>query len=242
MFNTFYKHKLLLSISIVFFPFVYMKAQVEKTYYIIKSGQIPIEVIPKADQTRYSEFRDGVVQYLNGRTEAGKFNYNFLYKEMHYINAAGDTMVLRNNDPVKTISIGEDQYFLLFGQGYIELLTATFPIALARTESMSVILGGYPTSRYSSENTYIGEPPTLRQVYHHRSDNLMRVLKRADYIFMDRNLRFHPAKKAILFKLFPEKRREIHEFIKNHQINFNNPAHLQKVIEFTAQAVEATHP
>jgi hypothetical protein len=228
-------HVLLLTFSLIFLAFFQTEAQSIKTYYVVNSGEIPVQVIPQADQARYPEFRDGLIYYINGKTEARKLNYSVLYGEMNYLGPEGDTLALGNEQLVKKILIGEDEFYSLHGQGYAEVLSSTTPVQIARKETLKIILGSLPRRGYSHNNVYMGDAPTLWQIYNQQTIGLMKLVKEVSYLFIDQNQRFYPAKKAVLLKLFPGQKRGIDRFARINNIDFKQAEDLQKIVEFAAQ-------
>jgi hypothetical protein len=224
---------LLLTLSIISLIFFQAKAQNLKTYYVIKTWEVPVQVIPRADQIRYPEFKEGMVYYINGKSETRKLNYSILYGEMHYLDSEGDTLALDNEQLVKRIEIGEDDYYSMHGLGYVEVLSANAPIQIARKQVIKVIVWGRISPKaYSYDNTYKGDVPTLRQIYHQKTEGLMKMVREVSYVFIDQNQRFYPAKKSVLLKLFPGQKRKIDRFARTNKIDFKNPEDLQKIVEF----------
>lgn len=229
---------LLLTAFISLFTFPYTKAQVVKTYYVINTGEVPVKIIPQADQIRYPEFRDGMVYYINGKTEAKKLNYSVLYGEMHYLGPEGDTLVLDTEQLVKKIQIGADEYYSMHGLGYAQVLNPQAPVQIARKETIKMIVGNLPHLGYASNDVYKGDVLTLWEIYYQKTKGLMKLVKEVSYVFIDQNQRFYPAKKSVLLKLFPGQSREIDRFARTHKIDFKQPEDLQLIIEFAAKKLQ----
>ena len=229
-------HVLLLTLSLILFLCKFTaEAQPTKTYYVVPSGEVPVHIIPQAAQIRYPEFRDGTIFFINGKTEARKLNYSTLYGEITYLDAGGDTLSLANNGLVKKIQIGDDEYYYLHGQGYAEVISSTASMQIARKEIVKMIVGSLPFRGYAEDNSYRGDLPTLWQIYNQKTLALMKLVKEVSYVFIDRNERFYPAKKAVLLKLFPRQKKELDHFARANEIDFRQAEDLQKIIEFAVQ-------
>jgi hypothetical protein len=224
---------LLLTTGIVLLICFGVKAQTVKTYYVINTWEVPVKVIPQADQIRYPEFRDGIIYYTNGKTKTGKFNYSVLYGEMHYLQSDVDTLVLQQDQTIKKVVIGEDEYYSLYGQGYVEVLSNYDQIKLARKQIMKIILwGGHPVKGYSYDNTYLGNHLTYKEIYNRKTQGLMKVVREVSYVFIDQNQRFYKAKQSVLLKLFPGQRKDIYRYSKTFDIDYKQPEDLKEIIEF----------
>jgi hypothetical protein len=229
-------HVLLLTLSLLLFLCnSRIEAQPTKTYYVVHSGEVPVHIIPQDAQIRYPEFRDGTIFYLNGKTEARKLNYSTLYGEITYLDAKGDTLSLATNGLVKKIQIGDDQYYYLHGQGYVEVISSTASIQLARKEVLKMVVGSLPFRGYAEDNSYRGDVPTLWELYNQKSGGLMKLVKEVSYVFIDRNERFYPAKRAVLLKLFPKQKKKLDHFARANEIDFRRAEDLQKIVEFAVQ-------
>ena len=207
-------------------------AQVVNTF-VVNTWEVPVRVIPPEEQTRFPDFRDGLVYYLNGKTEVLRMNYSMLYGEMQFIGPAGDTLALAREAPVRKVVIDQTTFYALHGEGFAEVLTATAPLTLARRQSLGIVWGEHlQYAEYRPDNTYGGPGPTLKQFYHRKTEGLLKVGKFVSYVFMDRNQRFYPAKKAVLLELFPARRREITRYLKANAIDFKEQEDLEQLIQF----------
>jgi hypothetical protein len=234
--------KILLLVFTLYLGNIHLWAQTSKIY-VVKSWEIPIQIIPVPDQNRYPEFREGMIYYSNKAPVFCKLNYSVLYGEMQFIAPEGDTLAIGNEHTVKKVIIGQDVFYYLYGQGFVEVIADYPALRLAHKQHTKVILGDYlsrGSDGYSVQEGigYNKDPmnyPTLKQIYSQQTHGLMKIARETSYYFIDHNNRFYPAQKKILFELFPRKRRKIQAYIKEKQIDFKQGDALLKMVKFCSQ-------
>ncbi|MGV3658503.1 MAG: hypothetical protein ACO1NX_11125 [Chitinophagaceae bacterium] len=69
----------------------------------------------------YPQYKEGVVQFKNGRQGKGRLNYCFMSDEMLFISPNKDTLALYNVAEISRISIGADTFYT-HGKNFIKQL------------------------------------------------------------------------------------------------------------------------
>jgi len=182
---------------------------------------------------RFSSYLEGHVMFISGPSPKYKMNYNVLSGDMEFLNAKGDTMVLKKTPEVKLVTVGGHVFFLEPVHGYIEILVQQqlalgvkreFVIASKDVE----VSNGYTTS---ADNTgavvaYRGNSRSAIS----NADLLVRINN--TYFFIDQKNEAHPATKASLMKLFPDDRDKLKTYLKEQHTDFKQKDDLARVLAF----------
>lgn len=182
----------------------------------------------------FHEFTSGKVMLRNKQFAKGKFNYDCINKEMHFLNGATD-MVVENLEDIDTVAIDKHR-FIPFEGHFLEVLTgpqnATLFIDwkmkatnMGKKGAMGTVTQGSVqaidvNTRYQRVN---GEQNLDLSVYKMTTENTY-------YIYMEGRMRkFRNAK--TLLSLFPkEKQQEMKAFMESEKIDFGSPETLLKVL------------
>jgi hypothetical protein len=231
-----------------------LRAQ-EAPSYTIHAGEIVASVIPIKEQYVYDEFQQGTVWFRNGKSLPALLNYNHLYGEMQFINSKGDTLALVEEHSLKKITIGEQVFYYMNKNGFVELLTAELPVMLARKQNLEIIRSTFRLVRNSgigtTGNVFAGERDdnmngpfnsythasslSYRKLYTHKAPGELQLAKQTSYYFVDQNERIYRAQKATLLKLFGRHKKAIEDYIDINQLDFTKEEDLKKLLSFCAQ-------
>lgn len=218
--------------------------------YRIPAGAVATQLIPLQDQYRYRTFEEGNITYRNGTMPGIKLNYSFLYGEMQFVDAKGDTLALANEANIKQIAIGEDLFYYLPGTGFVELI-ADLPVAgLVRKQVLQVVdlADLYKNTGYHSSpgtysggisspggDTYVGDAPSFRQLFTRKATQDYKITRKVTFFMMDQNKRFYPVKRTTIVRLFPTYKKAIDEYLNGHQTDFRKEADLIQLLTFCNQ-------
>ena len=181
----------------------------------------------------FKEFADGKVVLRNQQFAKGKFNYDCIHKEMHFLNGATD-MVVENLDDIDTIVVDKHR-FIPFEGHFLEVLTdrhATLfvdwkmhPTSVGKKGAMGTVTQGSVQAidvnmRYQRVN---GDQNLDLSVYKMTAENTY-------YIYVeDKWKKFRNAK--TLLALFPkERQQEMKAYMEREKIDFANPEEILKVL------------
>src|SRR5690242_16240204 len=83
----------------------------EKKVFTIQPGQKMNEVLKQEDIYKYQKFVAGDIAFKDGTAGRSLLNYNYLFGEMQFIDAKGDTLSIGNTNAINTIQIGSDTFY-----------------------------------------------------------------------------------------------------------------------------------
>lgn len=181
----------------------------------------------------FKEFTAGKVLLRNRQFAKGKFNYDCINREMHFLNGTAD-MVVENLDDIDTIAVGKHR-FIPFEGHFLEVLTdrnATLfvdwkilPKSVGKKGAMGTVTQGSVqaidvNARYQRVN---GDQNLDLSVYKMATENTY-------YIYVEGKWKkFRNAK--TLLALFPKgKQQEMKAFMEREKIGFENPEEILKIL------------
>lgn len=228
---------------------VVAQAQPPKKFRI-KPGEIATKTIPFKEQYANTEFKEGKVLYVDGKTTTALLNFNLLYTEMEFIDSSGDTLAIGVEDLVRNILLGEQLYYFDYSFGYLLLVNEYPSLKLAEKKGLALLLKDsekYVNPRYDhfsklAENSFTNQDRnnfssyTYRQMYTQPAKNDFYLLESSSYFFVDKNERAYRANPKNLFKIFPEHKSTIKNYLKENNINFRDKADLEKLTEYIHKA------
>lgn len=203
----------------------------------IKAGADKVGNIPNQQKYQYAEFLPGKLVFNTGANAPGKFNYNILLGEVHFIPPSGDTLALANEFTIKHVIIGQDTFYYDSKAGYLQVVGNYQPVKLAVQRKLAIIKNGKESGydqtssvsairQYSSYSDANGRIRTLSP----KTDVLLS--KVSTYYIIDLNQRTYPASKAALITIFNKHKSDINQFIKVNKISFHEDADLRKILQF----------
>lgn len=227
------------SLFLVVQLFIYsVKAQ---DFFKVKAGEEPKKAIPATLQYLHPQFQTGKVVFLNGTTSVAQLNYNLLLSEIHFINNNKDTLSLANEQLIKEIFVGSQQF--IFDAKYGYLLIEPAPESLIRLGTKQELrvtnverVGGYQqslgatsTKSYSSFSNGNASVQKLDL----KGDVVFR--KYGIHFFIDQNNRCYKTTKSSLHKIFPKYKKQIDSYLQENTIDFQNEKDLNDIIQFCRQ-------
>ena len=180
----------------------------------------------------FKDFTNGQVLLKNKQFARGKFNYDFVNKQIHFLNGNTD-MIVENLQDIDTIIIDKIRFIPHDGH-FVEVMKEGKTVLLIEKEvntrehgkvgAMGVATHGSVQSidvnaRFQRVN---GENNMDLTIYKDEIKNIYYILVKRDWKSF-RN-------QATFLKLFPKKQQEsIKEVIKTTEVDFNNPEDVLKL-------------
>ena len=176
--------------------------------YLVKPGIHPVKVIPFEARYQYPKFESGFLYFATGeKSDEFLLNYNLFAQEMQLIDSSGDTVGLDNKASiVEFVQIKSDFYFRDIRQGYFLILTNEGPLKLLKRTIWN------------------------EMVFHNGPSSFQK--KHDFFLLVPRPNRVYSADKSSLFKIFPNDKKAIKDYLSEHNIDFNNESHLRQVLTF----------
>lgn len=199
-----------------------------------------ISDIDNAKKYRFKEFKQGSILFNDNLINNGLLNYNFLNGEIMFIAGNGDTLAIADEQMLNIKRVTIDTINFVYNKGYLELMLENKSGALARKQQYFVVsrekIGGYNiASETSSIDSYSSF--TDRQDNKHNlvvRENISLRLK-TDYYIGDAYKLFLPLNKKNLNKIFFKKRKELDNYLKEHDVDFNKEKDVMSLFIFLTE-------
>ena len=216
---------------------VALAAQTRKTY-IVRAGEIPVDVLPVEAVYSFPHFKKGIVYMRDGTTTSQLLNYNLALDEMHFISGKKDTLAIATPEAVKYIAFDSTSFY--FDKNYFEVLFKEEENKLAIRQ----FLLQTPYGKRSAFNisSSISSIDTYSNTFNNGRMAKLQIAKDVEmekkliYFIGDRFNHFYPADKKFFHKIFPGKKVELDTFLKLHHVNFYNINELIELMKFCTAA------
>ena len=202
--------------------------------FTIKAGEEISAVYKQA--FKYPEFRDGKVLFSYGFPAGGKMNYNLVIGKIQFIDEKNDTLVIADESAIKYITIGIDTFYY-DRDNYVELLANYGEVKMGLQQRIKFLdeknIGafGIPTSTQNIDNYN-----TLRanNTYSLKVNKDLVYSKESKYYFREGESNFLVANKKNILKEFSQKKTVIENYLREHEINYNNEEDLKRLFGYLA--------
>ena len=199
---------------------------------VVKAGDDVVKGFSPSGFFRFFNYTDGTITLKNGSKSGGKFNYNVVLDQMHFISPNGDTMVA---DPtnIDIVVIGTTQF--LYNKGYIEILSQNNIIYLGKKVSVKYqaeSVGAYGMANQTAsvdhyKQIFAGNSYTRLNI----NQNIV-FTKRTTFWLIDKNKNVIPANRKNFLKLYPaDQQAGIEEYIKKNDIDFDKEDELIQLVK-----------
>ncbi|WP_017731400.1 hypothetical protein [Nafulsella turpanensis] len=203
----------------------------------VEAGENVAKAVAFSDQFRFPNFQKGTVFFKNGNTGSSLLNYNHLFDAVQFIDKKGDTLSLANPLDIEQIKIGDKKFF--FNNGYYEVI-AEFPAVKLTIKQVLEIsnrekIGGYGERKNTAAIDNYSSMYMNTQVHELTVNENVILSKNPSFHLLDQNGRLFPATKRNVSRIFPRKhRKEIVQFIKEQNTDFNQEHSIMEVLEFAS--------
>lgn len=197
----------------------------------VKAGEDLYEKLAK-EIYLYPAFNKGIILFKDGKMSQANFNYNMLNGEMQFIDAKGDTLSLANELTIKYVTIAEDSFF--YGDGYLRLIAENESAKIAKKQVIKVIdkqkIGAY--DQPSSAGSVTSYSSLSNELRNYKLDTRQDILlaKQTSFYLGDKYNNFFRYTKKNVFKNFPKKEKELNEYLKTNNVNFDKEEDLVRLL------------
>jgi hypothetical protein len=209
-------------------------AQTQKLY-TIQPGENIQDIVPKNKLYEYEQFQPGAVTFKNGVRSQATFNYNFVHESVQFISPKGDTFVIANPEEVKSVVIGKDEYYYALNRfvkldttiGSAKIGIAGFFTTVSRRKLSaygSTVDGGVDSygSYVIPTNTKLNLTPNVETTVAYR---------KAMFLGNRFNL-FLPVTRKNIFSFYPDKERELKEYLAKTKVDFTSREDVIRLIGY----------
>jgi hypothetical protein len=179
-------------------------------------------------------FTKSIVKLKSGETKTAVLNYNKVDQQMVFMQQK-QPMILDNPQLIDTIFMA-NRTFVPFEKGFYELLVVA-PIKLFRQNKSYVEFEGSPTLYGAKSQTT--SPSGVSQIYASSGPINLKVpqgYKVVDdsqfWVHSENGMKIFDTKREFL-KIFPEKEKELSQFISKYKISFEKSDDVIRLINYT---------
>ncbi len=205
--------------------------------YIVKPGEIPDKVLPAEAVYYFPEFKKGEVSFKIGGKSTQLFNYNCLVDEMQFLTAGGDTLTIAEPHDIMAVTVDSVTYY--FDKGYLREIGKQNGYKLALRERLvqsdAKKEAAYGTTSGTGAINSLQSVRMGNNVFNLEMKREVLFVKRHAFYIGNRYNQFAFATKKGFATVFPEKKKLIETFIKEHKTNFSKPEDLQELLEACAR-------
>ena len=207
-----------------------LSAQEYKTVRI-KAGTKVQEYFPVSERYLYPAFVPGQVVFKNGKYNNLILNYNILFGEIEFIQAA-DTLFISKKKDIRFV-VAQDTFF--YDMGYIEVISGgSIRVGLKQYVKIKEILkeGAFgTTNRFSSVDTYNSMASNgISYDLIPRED--IEVQRTLEYYLSGLSGDFLPFTRKNVIQLFPQNEDKIKAYIKSNKIDLDTRDDLLKFADY----------
>ena len=187
---------------------------------------------------RYPTFEYGLVEYKNGRQFKGLLNYNMVLGTVQFIDEKGDTLALNNEDQIKEVTIGGDEFFYVLPDCMEEVKDAG-KLKLVKNVRIRIAdkqkVGGLGITNSTGTIESIDRLDT--KVNYNQIDINEKLLlsKTTKYYLETKKKELIPSSKKNILSLFSRHESAIKEYIKKNQVDFSREDDLAELTGYLSQ-------
>jgi len=198
---------------------------------VVKAGTKVIDYFPFRDRYRYPDFIPGQVVFKSGKSSTMKFNYNLLFNEIEFVQAAETLSISRKKD-LRYVAAQDTFYY---DNGFIEIISGgQMKVGLKQYYKIRDVLksGAYGTTvRSGSADTY-SSITANGLTYGLIPNEDIEVQKMIEYYLYTPSGGYTPFVKKNILQLFPEKSNEIKAYLKTSKVDFDSRDDLLRFADF----------
>lgn len=230
---------------LILFPLAYTTYAQEYSKIIkLNPGDTLTQIVDKNFQYAYKNFSDGIVVYKNNDQVKGRLNYNYLTREMQFLNPDNKILTLTNLDSILVVVINRHKFVPAGHYSEFLELVSEGTVCVAENKYIQIITIGsknlYGSTATSSElstvNNYYKGDVDLKLNYN--SDIMLK--KHTEYYItsMAKKVAIKEKIKNILEFYPPENSDAIKYYMSNNKIDLSKRNDLIKLIAYSNSLIK----
>ena len=181
------------------------------------------EVAPEPSHYVFPKFMVGSVKMKNGAVESAVMDYNKLSEEMIF-EQNGKMLALDQLETIDTVTI-DSRKFIPFGKFFLEN-NVNAPISLWTEHKCNVLIAGHPAgyggTSETSATTSVSSVNSMGGRYQLKLPGEYHITNATLYWIKKGNSFYKANSRNQILKIFPEKSKEIKQFIKQNNLDLKN--------------------
>ncbi len=202
---------------------------------MVKADEEISKVFTVNELFRFSQFSPGTVVFRDGTAYNAKLNYHRLYEQMLFIDDKGDSLAIGNPAEIRLITIGKDSFFYN-KENCLELIASYTLMKLAVKQILKEV-DQQKNGAYGS--SYTNNSATANKHYY-TIDGKPRLNVGEGTLFSSANEYYLSYKsndfirvnRKNIEKLFPGYYKELKEFIKTNNTDFDKESDIKDLLLF----------
>ena len=173
---------------------------------------------------RFDKFQVGTVVYQDGKMKSynDALNYNRLSGDLEAI-VNNDTLKASNSDFISTCILGNTT-FLKRPEGFIEIVL-NGPVSVGAVRKLALVHSQRSASTKKSANNY-----SPSQVANNVADYDREFVSQNQYYLIDTRGQIHIPSRAALYRIYPDGKKRIDQYINSHKPDLRNENDLKLII------------
>lgn len=198
----------------------------EEGYLRLRRFQDVSQVPWKKEIYLFPDFQKGNITFATGfkLNNSLDLNYNIYYERVEFIRDTGDTLGIEALKDLKLVEIGNHIFYHDYKSGYYQVLTKS-PVSLAVKPRIILVKTEGNCGAVSLSLESRGAVMDCDRLY----------IKNDAYFFIDVNQRIWKASPSSVFKLFPEHKDSIRQYVKENSVDFTLQQDLIDLLEYCNQ-------
>lgn len=201
--------------------FLKISAQ-DKKAYVVRAGEIPIEVLPPEAVYTFPEFKRGIVYMRDGTATSQQLNYNMVLDEMHFLGSAKDTLAIAQPEMLKYIAIDTIRFY--YDKNFIQSVYQQDNLTIGIRQYL--VQSPYQTRSAFNIGSSVSAITTYGSTFFNGHISRLQikkdvVLEKKSALYIgNRFNHFYRADKKAFYQIFTSKKNEIEAFLKMTSIDF----------------------
>jgi hypothetical protein len=195
-------------------------------------------VLPDDVVYMYPEFQKGTILYSDMSTSEGTINLYLIGSDVHFIAPTGDTLVMKDQDDARILSIGRDTY-VRHDKSWVRLLAVKGALAIGIRTSVNIEqeqkTGAYgmadATSSISNVSALYDVPSSSAQTVYLKSLRNIPYKVNHDALLYD-GTKLYLSTRRNYRRLFPDKKDLVNQFIKDNKLDLNKAQDALQLFNF----------
>ncbi len=188
----------------------------------------------------YPEFQKGTVMFKDKTFAEGDLNLYLIGSTLHFRDAKGDTLVLKDQDQINMVSIGKD-YYMRFDKAYVRILNETDNVAFG-IRSILIFEQAQKVGAYGTVNntSAISEISSIANLGGTVGTTYLKSLKNIPYVIRHDGMlydgtKLYMATRKNFLKLFPGRKDEITQYCQTHNVDFSKAGQTLALFNYLIQ-------